>query len=138
MAELYSIDELLEFAYSKLDNLKSNKTSKVNPIIETRNRKSYITNFNKFVTFLNRDIYHVQKFIDTELHITTSLKDNNELLCLNNRYQNHQILDILQNYLQKYVICPSKCSSLNTSIVTENRINFIICNSCKSKKSINI
>ena len=136
------LNYLIDRAYNILKKEQKNKKNFTKPIIVNHNRKSYITNFINFCESINRLPEDVRKFISKDINVDTSfvtennLEDNNNSgLKLNNYYKSAQIMNTITNYMKQYVLCDS-CKSGNTEIEKIERINYIICGTCKSKKAI--
>ena len=133
---LYSTDYLINKFYIELNN-KSNSTKKM--IIEKQevvsaNKKTFITNFLIICNKLNREVDDIKKYIETELNAKTSISQNGELIIVG-VFKQSGIQKIISSYVSQYISC-KQCNSCNTEIIKENRINFIFCNKCKAKWSI--
>ena len=76
------------------------------------------------------------KYIAYELHATCNLNADNQLL-IKGKFVEKHLESVLQNFLKTYIIC-YQCSNHNTNIVKEQRIYFINCNKCHSKKPVNL
>ncbi len=138
MQQLYETDFLVERLFKKLESKTSKKKAKLErPIVSEINRKTYIKNFPAVCKSLNRDEQHFKSFLEKELNIDSSLNEDN-ILILDSRFRQAQVESAVEKYAKNFVIClEPKCSSIDTEIVKENRILFLSCNSCHSKKSIN-
>lgn len=143
----FTTEQLIDRAYDKLNEInqinKKNKQKKsfVKPEIVNHNRKSYITNFTKFCDSINRDIESVKKFINKDMNTITSIMGDNIMddettgLKFNMTYKSSQIMNCITNYMKTYVLC-ELCKSGNTEILKIDRISYISCDSCKSRKAI--
>eukprot|EP00733_Pompholyxophrys_punicea_P002433 Pompholyxophrys_punicea_v1_NODE_1896_length_516_cov_1.253796.p1 type:complete len:141 gc:universal NODE_1896_length_516_cov_1.253796:37-459(+) len=140
MKELYTIDFLLDRLFEKLESDKkdSKKFTSKKPKIVIQNRKTIITNFAELCNIFNRDMNTVKSYIDNELKVTSSIfGDENDMLQINNIYKPSHIEEVLMKYIKTHVVCSEpKCCSGNTEIIREDRLVFLKCNSCHSKKSI--
>ncbi len=86
---------------------------------------------------MHRDKQSVKSFIEKDLKIETSLNEDNVLI-FEKEYQSIPIENAITKYVKKYVIClEPKCGSGDTEIIKENRITYLACKTCCSKKSIN-
>lgn len=140
---LYTTEELLDLfdarLSAKLKLTKSNKKVKKltnPPVIKTFNKKTYIQNFELICNEMMRDPLNVQQFIENELKTKSSINEDN-MLILNNVYNENQIKQIITKYMKKYVFClEPKCNSSNTTLLKENRIVYMQCNTCQSKKPL--
>ena len=135
---------LIKRAYTSLKQEKKQKKSFIKPEIINHNRKSYITNFNKFCDSINRDTEDVRKFINKEMNVDVSFISENNLdennksgLKFSNCYKQTQIMNCITNYMKQYVLCEI-CRSGETEIKKIDRINYMNCNSCKGHRAINI
>ena len=136
MTNEYSDEFLLNRIFSKLEETKRKKLIVEKLIIEKKNRKTFVTNFISFCDSTKRDSNSVKLYIETDLQIKTSLMENGTLI-INKVYPIGDIEKVFERYAKTYVICAEpKCSSGNTEIIRQNRINYIFCHTCKSKKSI--
>jgi translation initiation factor 2 subunit 2 len=140
----YNTSQLIDRAYSKLKSINSNTEKKAfcKPEIKNLNRKSYIVNFIKFCSSINRNPEEVRVFIDRDMNAETSfiaennIEDGNSALKFNNIYKNTIIMTTITNYMKEYVLC-NLCKSGNTDIKKKDRITYLVCNSCKSSRAIN-
>ncbi|ATZ80859.1 eukaryotic translation initiation factor eIF-2 beta [Bodo saltans virus] len=134
----YTVDFLIDRIKKEHDVKKNNKKfASEMPDVFSQNRKTIISNFNKLCKGFKRDPEHVKKFIEDELHTSSSIFGEDMMLLINTIYTRQQILSIFENYIKKYVVCPQiKCGSGNTDIIKEDRISHIHCNSCGCRKTI--
>lgn len=132
----YSLAEMLDNGYKTLGEMRINKKKNkvVKPDIMRKNRKSIIVNFKDFCISINRDIDSVQKFLATELSISTSISADGKLV-FNKMLYNKNIMGALCRYIETYVMCG--CGSKNTNFSKVNKIIYLECSDCKSKKSLN-
>lgn len=136
MEVIYTDECLLNRIYDKIDGIKTEKFSVCKPKSEKKNGKTVITNFGAFCESIKRDQNTVKLYVEDELKIDTSITSS-EMLLINKCYQQVEIEGILGRYIKTFVMCPEiKCGSGNTDIIRENRIKFLVCNVCHSKKSI--
>ena len=136
MEVLYDDSFLLERIFSKLQENKSQKLIVEKPETTRQNRKTFFTNFTSFCDSVKRNHSAVEAFIKSELQVETSVMGNG-ILCINKIYQQQDIEKVCKNYIKSYVICSEqRCGSGNTEIIKEGRINFLVCNVCKSRKAV--
>ncbi|ARF11108.1 translation initiation factor 2 subunit beta [Hokovirus HKV1] len=128
----YSINFLLNRAYDQASS--KTKIKLTQPTFQILNKKTCITNFETVCNELKRSIEQVQTFIDSELQ-TSSIIDGNNNIVINGTYKENGIKNVLKNYINKYVFC-NQCKNLDTEIIKENKIQYLKCNTCFSKKSI--
>lgn len=131
----YSEKELLDRCYDTLSQKQNiNKKNPVKPEIIRANRKTKIVNFMGVCNSLDRDIMQVKDYCFKELSTQGSITEENSLL-LNGIFKPAQILDVVTKYIKTRVCC-GQCNSRNTNIIKENRIIYIQCHNCLSKKPI--
>lgn len=136
MKQIYEDDFLLDRIFTKLKDNKTKKLVVTKPTIEKKNGKTYITNFTDVCNSIKRDLHDIKTYIETELQIETSIMENGTML-INKIYHQKDIEPLFSAYIKTFVICPEKnCGSGNTEIIKEHRIKFLVCNVCKSQKSI--
>lgn len=132
---MYSDDFLLNRIYEKFE-ITSKKIGATKPIIEKQNKKTHFMNFKQFCISINREDVAIKKYFEEELKINMSINSQGSLI-IEKIYQPNEIIKICENYIKKFVICQEqKCNSGNTQIIKENRITYIVCNTCKTKKAI--
>ncbi len=134
----YSTDDLIDRLYGDLASRNEAKTNQKlimeRPIVSFQNRKSFYTNFRKFCTNIGRNELDVKRFLDDELCCSSSI-DSNGAMVIDGRFRSKNLEKPLSNYLTSYVIC-RECGSSKTELVKEDRIQFLKCNKCLSKKGI--
>lgn len=113
----------------------SKKLSLPKPVVTAANKKTHVSNFRLLCTKLNRDELDVSKYIEQELSTQSSI-DGSGGLKLNGIFRLLGIQKILTNYIDSYIHC-KECSGYVTDILKENRITYIKCKICLSKKAIN-
>ena len=130
---------LLDRVYEELSKNEkiSNKSKMVltRPVVSRANRKTFISNFREICSILKREEQEVQKFFDEELNKKSSIDSNGVLVVQSSSFQQNGIQNVLKNYIKNYVVC-KECFSNDTKLVKENRILFLDCATCKSKKAI--
>ncbi len=67
---------------------------------------------------------------------TTGSVDGAGRLVIKGRFQQKQIENVLRRYMVEYVTCKT-CKSPDTLLTKENRIFFMACESCGSRRSVN-
>jgi|SRR5665647_110274 len=138
MTELYPIKYCLDRLYEKAENdkAKTRKFSIKKPKILSQNRKTSILNFAELCQDLNRDINVVKAFIDDRLKTPSSIcGKNEEILLIDNVFKVDQILNEIIKYAETFVIC-QECRSGNTVLVKDNRLLYLKCNACNSRKTV--
>lgn len=130
----YDIEYLLDKAYNSF-TLNKGKIKLVRPIIENKDRKSYIVNFKTVCNSINRKSDTVQSFLQKELQIDTSIKDDGRLK-IDKTLKKTLIEGHFKNYIIEHVMCKS-CKSIKTHNEKNGRIEYLICDMCKCKIAIN-
>ncbi|CCG84359.1 protein of unknown function [Taphrina deformans PYCC 5710] len=83
---------------------------------------------------MHRTPEHVIQFIYAELGTSGSI-DGAGRLILKGRFQQKQIETVLRRYINEYVTCKT-CKSPDTVLVKENRLFFLDCEQCNSRRSV--
>ena len=96
--------------------------------------KTVWKNFPVICKKMNRAEEHVQTYALTELNTTGSL-DVNSAFIIKGRFQPKQIETVIKHYITEFVKC-NTCQSVDTLIKKENRMQFLYCNSCLSRRSV--
>lgn len=134
----YELDFLLKRAYSEIENIQQkNKSDKLllsRPEVTFANKRTFIKNFKDLSQRLNRKDLEIKAFFDAELNAPSSI-DGNGMLVIQGRFRQNGIQKVLTNYIKQYLLC-SECKSTDTEIIKENRITFMQCKKCRSKKAI--
>lgn len=135
--EPYTSTFLISRLYEELSTQQNSnkKISLQKPDISSANKKTYISNFRSLCSKLHRDEHEVKIFFEKELLTTTSLNVDGCLI-ITGVFRQPGLLKIFTNYIKEYVTC-KECNSCDTEIIKENRIMFLKCNRCLSKKAFN-
>ncbi|MFW9881464.1 MAG: translation initiation factor IF-2 subunit beta [Candidatus Thorarchaeota archaeon] len=133
--DLKNYDELLDKAYEKIpDNVKQSsrfEIPKVELYIESRN--TFITNFNKIITTLNRDKKH---FLGIFLKKAGTMGEiRGQQLFLKGQYKDQVLNRLIENYTKTYVLC-SICNKPDTQIQRENKKLYLKCTACGAREEI--
>ncbi|RXW20855.1 hypothetical protein EST38_g4997 [Candolleomyces aberdarensis] len=99
------------------------------------NKKSIFANVTEICKKMHRQPEHVIQFLFAEMGTTGSV-DGAGRLVIKGRFQQKQIENVLRRYLVEYVTCKT-CKSPDTLLTKENRIFFVACESCGSRRSVN-
>ncbi len=129
-------DFLLNRFYIKLDeiNQPSKKFTMKYPSVIIKGRRTCFINFDEICKNLNRSLEHVMSFILSEFGCTGSIDSNNRLN-LDGYFQSKHLETIFRKYVIDYIKCKT-CGTPDTLFIKEDRINFIICNRCKSQRQL--
>jgi translation initiation factor 2 beta subunit (eIF-2beta)/eIF-5 len=130
----YDKEFLLDRAYNSF-SLDKKRMSFAQPEFETKDRKSYIHNFKKLCQSLNRDPEEIRTYIGKELQMDTSIKENGALKIDAIVKPANRIEGILRDFIKDNVMCQS-CKSCKTITKKIDRLTYMICDVCKSKRAI--
>lgn len=91
------------------------------------------TNAESFCGCIHRDITHVQSYLTNELGTDCQLASG--CLTMNVRLTQQQLQKLIGKYVSIYVAC-GECKSLDTMIAHHDRLEFRVCNTCGSQRSL--
>ncbi|MCJ1393314.1 hypothetical protein MMC18_006186 [Xylographa bjoerkii] len=99
------------------------------------NKKTIFANIAEICKRMKRTDEHVMQFLFAELGTNGSV-DGSRRLVIKGRFQQKQIENVLRRYIVEYVTCKT-CRSPDTELNKgENRLYFVTCNSCGSRRSV--
>ncbi|KAF7510782.1 hypothetical protein GJ744_005882 [Endocarpon pusillum] len=99
------------------------------------NKKTIFANIAEICKRMKRSDEHVTQFLFAELGTSGSV-DGSKRLVIKGRFQQKQIENVLRRYIVEYVTCKT-CRSPDTELNKgENRLYFVTCNSCGSRRSV--
>ncbi|GAM88500.1 hypothetical protein ANO11243_065330 [Dothideomycetidae sp. 11243] len=99
------------------------------------NKKTIFANIAEICKRMKRTDEHVTQFLFAELGTSGSV-DGSRRLVIKGRFQQKQIENVLRRYIVEYVTCKT-CRSPDTELSKgENRLYFVTCNSCGSRRSV--
>lgn len=99
------------------------------------NKKTIFANIAEICKRMKRSEEHVTQFLFAELGTSGSV-DGSKRLVIKGRFQQKQIENVLRRYIVEYVTCKT-CRSGDTELSKgENRLYFVTCNSCQSRRSV--
>jgi len=138
----YSYQELLHRFYIQLHlsnpALFSSSTKRYTiappSIMREGNKKTIFANIPDICKRMHRQPEHVIQFMFAEMGTTGSV-DGSGRLVIKGRFQQKQIENVLRRYIVEYVTCKT-CKSFDTLLTKENRIFFMSCMSCGSRRSV--
>ncbi|EWC48858.1 hypothetical protein DRE_00163 [Drechslerella stenobrocha 248] len=112
------------------------KNYKIPPpqVVREGNKKSIFHNLPEIARKMKRNPDHVIQFIFAELGTNGSV-DGSGRLVIKGRFQQKQLESVLRRYIVEYLTCGT-CKSPNTTLNKENRLFFVSCNVCGSRKSV--
>ncbi|KZS96859.1 hypothetical protein SISNIDRAFT_547558 [Sistotremastrum niveocremeum HHB9708] len=103
-------------------------------ILREGNKKSIFANITDICKRMHRQPEHVIAFLFAELGTTGSV-DGSGRLVIRGRFLPKQMENVLRRYIVEYVTCKT-CKSPDTLLTKENRIYFMACESCGSRRSV--
>lgn len=99
------------------------------------NKKTIFANISEICKRMKRTDEHVTQFLFAELGTSGSV-DGSRRLVIKGRFSQKQIENVLRRYIVEYVTCKT-CRSPDTELNKgENRLYFVTCNSCGSRRSV--
>lgn len=135
--EFYDFDNLMNRGYGAFEStIKGSKTKTfIQPVFEKKDRKSYIHNFYDVCASIDRDPEEIKTYIGKELCMDTSIKEGGSLKIDAIVKSGLMIQTILGNYITENVMCKA-CKSCHTESQKIDRITYLVCNTCHSKRSL--
>ncbi|KPI35800.1 putative eukaryotic translation initiation factor 2 subunit beta [Cyphellophora attinorum] len=115
----------------------ANRAYKIPPpqCLREGNKKTIFANIADISKRMKRNDEHVTQYLFAELGTSGSV-DGSKRLVIKGRFQQKQIENVLRRYILEYVTCKT-CRSPDTDLSKgENRLYFITCNSCGSRRSV--
>jgi translation initiation factor 2 subunit 2 len=133
--DLDNYEDLLNKAYEKIpENVKKSsrfETPKVELRIESRN--TFITNFNKIISILNRDRRH---FLGVFLKSAGTMGEiRGQQLFMKGQYKEKVLNRLIENYTKTYVLC-NICNKPDTQIQREGKKLYLKCTACGAREEI--
>ncbi|KAI3392369.1 hypothetical protein diail_5757 [Diaporthe ilicicola] len=99
------------------------------------NKKTIFANLPEICKRMKRSEEHVTAFLFAELGTSGSTAGTGGLV-IKGRFQAKQLENVLRKYIIEYVSCKT-CRSPDTELSKgENRLSFVTCNSCGSRRSV--
>ncbi|KAI0148799.1 domain found in IF2B/IF5-domain-containing protein [Xylariaceae sp. FL1272] len=99
------------------------------------NKKTIFANLEEITKRMKRSSEHVTAYLFAELGTNGSV-DGSKRLVIKGRFQQKQLENVLRKYIIEYVTCKT-CRSADTDLSKgENRLYFLTCNSCGSRRSV--
>jgi len=98
------------------------------------NKKTVFANIADICKRMHRQPEHIIQFLFAELGTSGSV-DGSQRLVIKGRFQQKQIENVLRRYIVEYVTCKT-CKSPDTILTKENRLYFMTCEACGSRRSV--
>jgi translation initiation factor 2 subunit 2 len=117
--------------------MSGSKSYKIPPpqCLREGNKKTIFANIHEICNRMKRTDEHVTQFLFAELGTSGSV-DGSKRLVIKGRFQQKQIENVLRRYIVEYVTCKT-CRSPNTKLEKgENRLYFVECLNCGSRRSV--
>ena len=133
----YSTDQLVDRLYNLLEQNNVQRGTKLvmdSPDVGIVNGQTCFKNFTAICENLKRNIMDVKKFFEDEMSTKTSI-DGAGMLLIDGKFRSNNIEKVLLRYMQTYVFC-KECNSANTKLDRKDRIQFIECISCRSRRAL--
>ncbi|KYK60370.1 hypothetical protein DCS_01507 [Drechmeria coniospora] len=118
-------------------SLSGTKSYKIPPpqCMREGNRKTVFANIADICKRMKRTEEHLTAYLFAELGTNGSV-DGSRRLVIKGRFQQKQIENMVRKYIIEYVTCKT-CKSPDTELSKgENRLYFITCNNCGSRRSV--
>jgi len=104
-------------------------------VLREGNKKTIFANISDICKRMKRFDEHVTQFLFAELGTSGSV-DGSKRLVIRGKFQQKQLENVLRRYILEYVTCRT-CKSPDTDLKKgENRLFFVTCNSCGSRRSV--
>jgi translation initiation factor 2 subunit 2 len=104
-------------------------------VLREGNKKTIFANISDICKRMKRNDEHVTQFLFAELGTSGSV-DGSKRLVIRGKFQQKQLENVLRRYILEYVTCRT-CKSPDTDLKKgENRLFFVTCNSCGSRRSV--
>eukprot|EP01097_Dermamoeba_algensis_P002967 TRINITY_DN2183_c0_g1_i3.p1 TRINITY_DN2183_c0_g1~~TRINITY_DN2183_c0_g1_i3.p1 ORF type:complete len:236 (-),score=71.94 TRINITY_DN2183_c0_g1_i3:170-820(-) len=136
----YTYEELLQRVFEQINEEKpekpDTKLTKIKPpqVFRVGTKKTMWANFLDNCASLKRPTEHVLQYALAELGTNGNTDGQNQLV-IKGRFQPKQIESVLRHYFSEYVCCRT-CKSGDTLLEKENRLYFIQCQHCGSRRSV--
>ena len=126
----------LDRAYEQLEAINKHKNRPIfpQPNIISKDRKTFFINFSEMCKSIGRTQDYVKKYLETETNISTSILGDGGLK-FDVQIKPPQIKNIITTFIKELIICKD-CRSCITTLEKDNRIQYMYCSNCNSKKSI--
>lgn len=137
--QIYDDDFMLSRLIAGVDR-KNVKVNVVEPQLQTnrKTKRTYMFNFEAFCNSIRRDKQHLKLYLESELSVDTSISENG-MLTIDKPFDSKRVTSILEQYVNIYVQCKeTKCKSLCTVFIKEDRINYLTCEICNSRHAMTL
>ena len=130
-----SYEEMLKEAEEKLPKGTKEKIRLEipKPQLLVQGNQSFVTNFVEITNIMRRDPKHFAKFLFREL--ATPGHFDGKRLMLQGKVSSGLVEKKLDVYIKEFLYC-KECNRPDTKLVKEDRIMFMVCEACGSKKAV--
>ncbi|MFX1328967.1 MAG: translation initiation factor IF-2 subunit beta [Promethearchaeota archaeon] len=133
--DLNNYEDLLDNAYEKIpENVKKLSRFEI-PKVELRieSRNTFITNFNKIISTLDRDKNHFKGIFLKKAGTMGEIRG--QQLFLKGQYKEKVLNKLIENYTKTYVLC-NICNKPDTQIQREGKKLYLKCTACGAREEI--
>lgn len=133
--DLNNYEKLLDKAYEKIpENVRKSSRFEI-PKVEIRieSRNTFITNFNKIISTLNRDKNHFKGIFLKKAGTMGEIRG--QQLFLKGQYKDQVLNKLIENYTKTYVLC-NICNKPDTQIQREGKKFYLKCTACGAREEI--
>ncbi|MFW9788654.1 MAG: translation initiation factor IF-2 subunit beta [Candidatus Thorarchaeota archaeon] len=95
--------------------------------------RSIWQNFQEIINILHRPGKEVLKFVAQQLGTAGNIEGSNALF--NGKFNQEQVDDVLNRYIDSYVICPV-CTRPDTEIQKDDNVYLLVCSACGARTAI--
>lgn len=103
-------------------------------VVREGSKKSMFVNILDICQRMHRPAEHLIQFLYAEL-ATQGSQDEAGRLIIKGRFVQSQIETVLRKYIVEYAQCQT-CKSIDTQLVKENRLTFVACQKCNSRRTV--
>lgn len=128
-------EEMLKEAEEKLPKIvKEKRRLEIpKPQVLVQGNQTFITNFEEITNIMRRDPKHFAKFLFRELATPGHLSEKK--LILQGKAGQNLIEKKLEAYIKEFLYC-KECDRPDSKLVKEDRVTFLVCEACGSKKAV--
>ncbi|MFO8019458.1 MAG: translation initiation factor IF-2 subunit beta [Promethearchaeia archaeon] len=133
--DIHNYKKLLNKAYKEIpkDVIQSTRFRIPTTHIRREGRNTYITNFFKIISKLNRDKNH---FLGIFLkNVGTFGETRGQQLFLKGYHKRRVLNRIIKEYAEDYVLC-DVCNKPDTKIIKEGKKEYLKCTACGARREI--
>lgn len=139
----YTYEELVDRIFATIENknpdmLNRSRDQRVRvpppTVMREGTRRTVWVNFADTAQSISRSNDHLKDYVLAELGVSGTLDAENRLT-IRGRFQPKQIQTVVRHYIAEYVVCQG-CRSAETELTKENRIYFLHCKTCNSRRSV--